>query len=513
MSPKINTLKLEAMRQLRQRRLAAASKLYDRVLQLAPADEDALAIRAQLSLAQADYSRAAGYLARLIAIKPASPDLYFKQGVALQSLGKVEEAEAAYRKAVAINRDHAVASYNLGTTLQAQNKNSEAVVAFERAVSSKPEFALAYYNMGISLRAIGKCAAAIEAHRRAIELDPTYADAHAELASLLQNAARLEDSVTAYRSAIKLKPSDAGYYSGLGVTMYHMGRPDDAIGYYQKALLIDSGLAKAHWNLSLAYLLLGRFTEGWREYEWRKQCGIADRRYPTPGWEGRSLKGKTLLIYGEQGIGDELMFASCYRDLINIADHVVIDCEPRLKVLMRRSFPDSTVHAAREETASERRVDLGPVDYVVAAGSIPRYLRPGIDAYPDTVAYIEADPVLVSKCRNRLRSLGDSIKVGIAWRGGSTALTRALRSIPLKEWAQILKTKGASFVSLQYGDNSVEIAEIRRRFGEVIHVWEDLDQFQDVNNFAAQIAALDLVISIDNTTVHMAGSLGVPTWV
>jgi len=140
------------------------------------------------------------------------------------------------------------------------------------------------------------------------------------------------------------------------------------------------------------------------------------------------------------------------------------------------------------------------------------FFRPGLDSFPDRKSFLQPNPALLEIWRKRFAEIGESIKIGISWRGGSRESMKASRSIDHQSWKPVLQSD-AHFVNLQYGDCTADIKQFEQVSGVHIHDWEDADPLTDLDNFAAQISALDLVISIDNSTVHFAGAVGVPTWV
>jgi hypothetical protein len=263
--------------------------------------------------------------------------------------------------------------------------------------------------------------------------------------------------------------------------------------------------------MALALLTKGNFAHGWRKYEWRfLKKGSCPPPFPYPHWDGSLLKGKTLFVYAEQGIGDEIMFASCLQEVIDIADLCIVECDKRLVPLFSRSFPKAKF-LARVSSDQLSLTELPPADMKVAMGTLPLFLRPSLASFPQRKAYLFADVREVEGWRELYKTLGEGLKIGISWQGGK-GYVRRIRSIPLVQWGKLLSIPGIHFVNLQYGDCTAELEKIKEKLGTTIHHWEDADPLKELDGFAAKIAALDLVISVDNSTVHMAGALGVPVW-
>jgi len=325
-----------------------------------------------------------------------------------------------------------------------------------------------------------------------------------------------EQAAACFEKAVAIYPSFAQAHCNLGLALQFLGRIDESITALQRSLALTPDAPVAHMNLAMSWFLKGHLVRAWHEYEWRWKCSrFGDRPLDAmrlaPAWDGSSLAGRTLLVYGEQGVGDEIMFASCLPELIDEAARCVVACEPRLVPLFRRSFSAAQVLSTEDLDGLDRMRDIGPFPFQVAAGSIPRYLRRSPEHFPRQTSYLVADPSLVEQWRKRLNGYGPGKYVGISWKGGKEEEERRRRSTTLDQWAGLFDIPGVHFVNLQYGDCTDELDEVKDRFAVTVHDWLAVDPLDDMDSFAAQVAALDLVISIDNSTIHLAGALGVPT--
>ena len=198
--------------------------------------------------------------------------------------------------------------------------------------------------------------------------------------------------------------------------------------------------------------------------------------------------------------------------MVNRAAQVIIDCEDRLAPLFMRSFPECDIRPGKQSDDISQTVSLSDIDVHISAGSIPQYLRKHQHDFPIHKGYLSANPDDIEKWKNRYRVLGENINVGISWKGGHISKMEK-RSTSMEDWLPLLKVPGINFINLQYGDTQADIDIARDISGTTIHHWHDSDPLKDMDNFAAQISALDLVISVDNSTVHLAGALGVKTWI
>jgi len=278
------------------------------------------------------------------------------------------------------------------------------------------------------------------------------------------------------------------------------------------AIALRPGDAEARFHRAQTLLARGDFDVAWDEYESRWEYEAAQRGFPQPAWDGRQLGEQSLLIYAEQGVGDEILFSSCLPDVLSLTRECCVECDQRLVSLLARSFPLAKVvarPAGRDLPADPAALQC---DRQIAMGSLPKLVRRSLAAFPRQRRFLVPDLERAKAWRARLAALGKGLKVGISWRGGHSPAVRQRRSIGLDRWLPIISVPGTHFISLQYGDCAEELEQFRSVSEAVVHAWDEVDPLTDLEGFAAQIAALDLVISVDNSTVHMAGALGVPVW-
>jgi hypothetical protein len=233
--------------------------------------------------------------------------------------------------------------------------------------------------------------------------------------------------------------------------------------------------------------------------------------YHFARWDGAPIAGKTLLIYGEQGFGDQIMFASCFHEAIERAGHCIIECDPRLVTLFRRSFPSAVIEASAPSGESPAwAAQVQAVDCQIPMGSLPGFFRKRWEEFPRHAGYLRAAPERVAYWRARLDALGPGPKIGLSWRGGIPATRRHLRSLALEELLPLLRLP-ANFVSLQYGNCSDDLDRLRRDYGLILPHWADA--IEDYDETAALVCALDLVISVCTAVIHLTGALGKPVWI
>ncbi|MBM4136888.1 MAG: tetratricopeptide repeat protein [Nitrospira sp.] len=428
--------------------------------------------------------------------------------------GNLKQAENLCRAILNYQPDNLFVVNYLANILQDQGKIDEAIVWYQKAIEFNPNDFGPYYNLADAFFEKGQTEQAILNYKKTLSLNPEFPWAYNNLGLVLKDLGKLDEAITYFKKAIQLSPKFALAFNNLGNALQYTGHLSDALACYEKALGINSKLSDAKWNIGLIQLTFGNFEKGWKHYEYRwetKESGSHKRDFFKPIWDGSSLKGKRLLIYAEQGVGDEIMFASCFPDAIEQADSCIIECDKRLVPIFSRSFPGTTI-IERFNTDNNGAMALLSFDVVIAMGSLPLYLRNSLNNFPSRKSYLIPNAEKVDTWNKRFKALGEGTKIGISWRGGKDAFIKQIRSMVLTQWAEILSIPGSYFINLQYGDVRDELKQIQDELGITIYDWEDADPLKDLDNFAAEISSLDLVISIDNSTVHMAGALGVPVW-
>ena len=347
----------------------------------------------------------------------------------------------------------------------------------------------------------------------------TSAEAYAafQLGNQLVEADQFESALAHFQRAVDLNPQFAEALCNYGLNLQFLGRFPEAIRWLSKAIEVSPDAPAPHLNLAVTLFLNGELRRAWHEYEWRWKSPRLENRLRAASqiaapWDGSSLAGRTLLVFGEQGIGDEVMFASCLPELLEQTARCILACEPRLVPLFARSFSAASVVSMEALQEPHSRRSLGRMDYQIPIGSLPRLLRGSRADFPRASYYLHAARPLVEAFGERLKRHATGLRVGISWRGGSTPEERRRRSSELRQWQPILALPNITFVSLQYGDTTEELAALQAELGVTVEHWSDVNPLVDLDRFAAQIAALDLVVTIDNSTLHFAGALGVPTF-
>jgi len=390
---------------------------------------------------------------------------------------------------------------------------------------------------------------------RAIAADPTFSEAYNTKGSVLSRLNRFDDAIDVYKAGLAHSARAPELHNSLGIALSKLGRGDDALHHFAQALACAGDLSAAardsislnysgaldavgrtdeaimklgeiigrspgdvdaHYNLSRHLLSVGRLSEGWKEFEWRLKRPNVFPYYETfphlKRWNGEELAGKRVLIWTEQGIGDQILTASMIPDAIDAAEHVTVLTTGRLVPLFRRSFPKASVEELQKPLP---RSALDPrLSFQMSMSDLGRAFRPSLESFPPRLRYLKADEARTRALRRRYQDIHpDRLIVGIAWSSRGNPEMGWLKSNNLEAWGPILTTPGIAFVNLQYGDCTAEIARVRDRLGIEMLSDPAVDPLADMDAFAAQVAAMDLVISTSNSAVHCAGGLGITTWV
>ena len=458
---------------------------------------------------------------------PASPHAVPQEGGPGHSRAAFDAGLAAYAAhdfATAIDcfksvledvHDNADAHNNLGLSYLGLGNGEDAMDSFVLALHFRPHFAHALYNMALAARELGNPEQSVANLERAIELDPGFVAAHSTLGYVLSHElGEFERGAAHIRKALELDPENADVRCNYSAVLTQEGRAEEALAICDDLLAHYPEMHEARLNRSLALLKSERFAEAWPAYEARKLArgNYVPRALPLPEWQGQGLRNKKLLVYAEQGLGDQIMFASCLPDLLREAAACVIECAPQLVPLFRQSFPAAAIESeALGDAGLTRLAQSAGLDYQAAIGSLPGHFRKSTADFPRHAGYLKAEPARIDYWRERLRALGPGMKIGISWSGGALSTGGGSRSSRLAEWMPILAQPACNFVSLQYGNAADESKAIAEQSKVAIHEWRDaIDNYAET---AALVSALDLVISVQTALVHLTGALGKPAWV
>ena len=381
---------------------------------------------------------------------------------------------------------------------------------WRQALAINPDFYTVYSDLGVLLEKLGQLAEAENCYRQALSVKPDFAEAHSNLGDLYEQQKRFSSAESCYRQALLYNPNLAEVHCNLGNMYLSLKRLSEAEASYRQALAINLDYANADWGLSQVLLIRGHFDEGWRRHEARYQAGFNEpntfppRHLSFPQWQGQSLSGKAIVIWSEQGYGDQIQFCRYAAELKNQgAKRITIVCAAALTTLFK-SLPLVDAVMANEDADKK----LKPHDYWVLMLSLPFYCGTRLETIPAVLPYLYAEKRLLRKWSAMLPKSG--LRVGLVWKGSKTHKNDAQRSLPsLLTLASLWHIPDLVFISLQKGQGEEEAANPPAGLA-LLHLGGEMADFADA---AAIISLLDLVICVDTAAAHLAGALQKPCWV
>jgi tetratricopeptide (TPR) repeat protein len=396
---------------------------------------------------------------------------------------------------------------------QFQGHWPQAIAAFQTAYKLRAASAVQEAELGHAFSNNKQLSEAAAAFARSTALDSKNAEVWNDLGAMYLELADLDAAQRCFEAAVELKPNYLEALNNLGLVHEFKGEGAAVLAVAERIAAINPNDPAHVQKRGVSRLSQGHLVSGWKDYRARFSnpahkgwhVGI-----PKPMWDGIApLTDIGILVWSDQGLGDQILTASLLPDVVAAAERVVFSCEPRLAALIERSFPQ--VRAVSLFDVPLRRVDVSETDVQASISELGPAFRPDMTRFPKHSGYLKADPTKVAELMARYAALSSPGEkrgpvIGISWHS-TNELARGKKSVALDQWAPILNAPGVRFVSLQYGDVAAEVATS----GKNIFIDHAVDAVKDVDLFAAQVAAMDVVISTSNTTVHMAGALGVPT--
>ena len=487
-----------------------ALQYIDRALRINPRYAEAFLNKGNVLAGLKKYDEAIVAYKNALSINGNLVDAHLGYGNIYRELALFDEALSAYDRALAFRPDFHAAWFGRGNVLLEIERFDEALAAYDKVLAIKPDFEGAWLGRGRVFSGLKRYDEALASFDKALDLEPDLAKAWAGRASVFAKLKLFDEALKTYDKALAINAGLAEAKLGQGHVFCELKDYDRAFAAYDQALTLEPDLAEAYWDKSLAKLALGKFEEGWDLYEWRSKINVAPqiRSLNVSTRQNReAFIGKRVAILSEQGVGDEIMFASILPDLIKDAKAISYEVDPRLVPLFERAFRGITIIP---RGANRDYLDRQAFDVVLQAGSLGYAYRRDPDLFP-RVPYLSADPVRIDHWKALLaKEAGSRLKIGISWRGGTDKTRRDDRSLELEQLRPLVENKDRCFVSLQYGDVKDELTRFNSPGTGTVHSL--LEDFNDFDGFAALIMALDLVISVQNTTIHTCGALGQTCW-
>jgi tetratricopeptide (TPR) repeat protein len=515
---------------------AEALAAYDKALIIRPSDVGVLFNRGTVQMRLKRFQKAAKSFSEVVAIQPDHLGALGNLGTALRILGFREEALANFSKALAIKPDDLSTLSNCALTLQDLDRHEEALSCFDKVLAAKPDQLDTVCRRARSLHALGRLRDALAALEAALGIDPQHEQSLMYRGGVLRDMARAEqamasyDAVLAHRpdhaealwhrgqvfadmgrsdeavanfnQAIVINPRLAGAFNARGLALAKLHRYDEALASHAQALAIEPENAEFNVNEGIARLRSGDFAAGWAKYEWRLRTkSLPARQFGSPSWRGESsLRGRTILLYAEQDIAETLLFVRYLPLVADTGARIVLEVQPELKELLDAA-PGSSKVIVRGEKPPNHDVNC-PLP------SLPYVLATTLDSIPAKVPYVRAQAKRKLIWAERFARI-TSHRVGIAWSDQVENKRGRDRSIPLGSFLPLLDHPRVRFVSLQGGAHRIE-ASLLTQQANVVDVGANLKDLDDV---AAEMAHMDLVITVDGPIAHLAGAMGKKVWI
>ncbi len=523
-----------------------ATRHLEESVRLQPCSPDALSALAEAYMARGNAERGEPFLRRALRLQPRNAGLHFRLGELLFKQRRAREAEEAFRDALKADPAHVNAWIRLADLLRLGGRLEDAKACLDEAIAIDARSVAARIALGRVLKEKGNTSAAIKQFEEALRLEPKRSQALQEIGEMLRYDNQIEAAEQHFREALQSRPGNVTLLVSLAMVLGDQMRYDEAFARIEEVLVRHPGSGQAlatkgglldatgreaeaeavlrtalnlapddadlGYNQALLQLRHGNFAEGWNGFELRRRKDAfigRYRKFPFPEWDGAPLEGKTILVYPEQGLGDEIMYGSCIPELASRAAHVVVECDHKLGELFSRSFPLCTVAPRLRTLANDwvTRLDPQP-DYQMPVGSLPGHFRRRPEQFPPHSGFLKADPSKVEKWRARL---GSGRNIGLSWQGGVGHTGKARRSFSLEQLLPVLTLPGLQFVNLQYTDVRAELQNLESGHGIRVHHWQEA--IDDYDETAALVCALDSVLTVCTALVHLTGALGRPALV
>ena len=451
--------------------LAEAERIYRKILKGAADRFDATYLLGVVLLQRHQLVEGERLLAKATKLNPNDPNAHCNHGLALHELMRFDEALASYDRAIALRPEAEILS-DRGILLHKLKRFEEAVASYDQAIALKPGFADAFSSRGVALRELKRFDEALTSCDKAIALRPDYAEAFSNRGNVLQELKRLDEALASFDRAIALKP-------------------DYAEGY----------MNRAHCRL-----LVGRYEEGWNDYEWRwgtKEFASKQPDLKVPSWQGEDLSRRHLLVFSEQGLGDIIQFVRYLPFLAECKCKITFLVPEKLTRLLRPSLQPVEIVSTLDNVQG--------VDFQIALMSLPHRFKTELASVPNKVPYLKPEAELEAGWQAQIDTRG--FKIGIAWQGNPRSKIDEGRSIPLEQFVPLSRVSGVRLISLQKHVGLDQFSALPQDI-EIETTGDNFDNGLDAFiDTAAVMSTLDLIITSDTSVAHLAGALGRPAWV
>ena len=483
-------------------RFEEALASYQNAIMLSPNYAEAHHHLAQVLYVLNQFSEAKAACEKALQIQVNFPEAFISYGNILLAQNDPARALDSYKKSLEQHPEMAEAYHNIGVILSKYGNPNEALAFFNKAIELKPQYSEAILCRGNLFFDLKEFNLALANFDLAISINPKYKEAYSNRSATLRKLGLFEEALESAAMAISISPDFSQAHLNYGLNRYELRSFLKALQSYDKAIELDSNNIEAYTNRALALLLLEKYEDGWKDYEWRlkNSTSFIDQHYhQKPQWLGESLKGKTILLACEQGLGDAIQFCRYAKLVKNLGATVLLEAEEPLIELFSKLDAVSLV-IAKGQIPPE-------FDYYLPLQSLPFRFNTKFDNIPKDISYLYSDKEKVAYWEKRL---GKKYlpRIGLVWSSSSRAQDTNKKSIPVEQFMKALPLGQFDFICLQkeYSENEQkELEKLQVRFmGDSLH---------NLSDTSALIQCMDLVLSVDTSVAHLSAALGKPTWI
>lgn len=484
------------------KKLSDALRCADRAIAINPRFAEAHANRGNALCALKRYGEAIDSYKKAIALKPDDAAVKFNLADTFKMVAQYKDAITLFKEGLLLNPDDIDAQLSCANILFKLNRFDEALNCFNAVIKMDGNHSEAIIGRGLTFVEVKQFESARADFEKVVQLNPNHKNGYINLGVALRNLDRYEEAFSANETALALDSKDVTTYNNHGLLLVDMRRFDAALDCYNQAIAIDPNHYETYWNKSLLHLLLGDYTQGWELYEsrWKSIFKNAHRHFPKPLWLGdASLAGKTILIYAEQGLGDDIQFCRYIAEVEKLGAKVILDVHKPLLSLITTLEGDFTIIEAGSS--------LPDFDYHCPLMSLPYAFKTQLDTIPANIPYLYADEQKAQAWHDKLGNK-TKLRVGLVWSGSIGHKNDHRRSLSL----QML----TPFLSLPVAFHALQ-KEIRQEDIQTLTKLNAINTHQvalnDFSDTAALISQMDLVITVDTSVAHLAGAMGKDCWV
>jgi len=474
----------------------------------------------QGSLEANNLAKALKHLLIAESIEPQNFAVINEIGTCYAKLSNHLKALEYHYKAASISSDNPIIIANIGLDLSKLQRFEDSIPYFHKSIELDPQSSIPYIGLVNVFHHLGDHLKVSQLSIDAISKFPQMPEFHSSLGTALIGLNQLNEAEYCLDTALLLNPKQVDAKLNLGRLKSLRHKHEEAIVIFEEALQQNQTVQQEYipvikYNLSYEYFWIGDLARGWDFYDFgfdthvnHYQSRKPNRSFDVKRWEGEPLGNNTLLIWREQGLGDEIMFLSMLHDVSLVAKNIVVECDHRLVNIVKNSFPKVKVRPSSFD--SQFKTEHSDFDFHIPMGSLGKIFRRNISDFKKNSSYLVPQKTTHPELNEFFAAQKDHVKIGICWRSGALSNERNINYIPLHHWEEIFKIPNAVFINLQYGDCELELLEAEKLFNVSIQRWQFIDLKNDLDTVFSLINELDVVVTAGTAVAHMTYSIGKP---